>query len=47
MIDSLAETFDSFEVKGAAQEASPSLIFGTSSSSSIEASLSVIEARSN
>ena len=43
----LALTFDSFEVNGAAHEASPSLIFGTSSSASISASLSVIEARSN
>lgn len=44
---SLAETFDNFDVKGAAQDASPSLIFGTSSSSSISASLSVIELMSN
>ena len=45
--DILAETFDNLEVKGAAQEASPNLILGTSSSSSISASLSVIDAKSN
>ena len=43
----LADTWDSFEVKGAAQDASPSFIFGTSSSESISVILSVIEARSN
>jgi hypothetical protein len=36
--DLLAETLDSFDVKGAAHEASPSLILGGSFSSSISAS---------
>ena len=44
---SLAETLDSFDVNGAAHEASPNLIFGTSSSPSISANLSVMDARSN
>lgn len=43
----LADTWDNLEVKGAAQEASPSLIFGTSSSPSISAIFSVIEFKSN
>ena len=46
-MDLLAETWDSFEVKGAAQDASPSLILGTSSSPSMSASLSVIDPKSN
>lgn len=46
-MDSPAATFASFEVKGAAQDASPSLIFGGSFSSSISAILSVSELRSN
>ena len=39
----LAATCPSFEVKGAAHEASPSLILGTSSSPSISANFSVID----
>jgi hypothetical protein len=46
-IDSLAETLDSFDVNGAAQDASPSLIFGTSSSPSISARALVMLLRSN
>lgn len=42
-----AETLANLDVKGAAQDASPSLILGGSFSSSISAILSVIEARSN
>ena len=45
--DLLAETFDSLDVKGAAQDASPNLIFGTSPSSSASARASVIAAKLN
>jgi hypothetical protein len=45
--DSLAETLDSFDVNGAAQDASPNLIFGTSSSPSMSASAFVIVPISN
>lgn len=47
MKNALAETLDSLDVNGAAQDASPSLIFGTSSSPSISAILSVIAAKLN
>lgn len=40
-------TLDNLEVNGAAHDASPSLIFGTSSSESISAKLFVIESRLN
>lgn len=43
----LATTFDNFEVNGAATEASPNLIWGTSWSSSILASWSVMDETSN
>lgn len=43
----LAETLDNLEVKGAAQEASPNLIWGTSWSSSNSESLDVIVVISN
>lgn len=45
--NSLADTLDSLDVKGAAHEASPSLILGTSLSSSASASASVIAAKLN
>jgi hypothetical protein len=45
--DSLAETLDSFDVNGAAQDASPNLILGTSSSPSMSAREFVMVVRSN
>lgn len=43
----LAETFDNFEVNGAAHDASPNLIFGGSFSSSRSAIAFVMPAMSN